>query len=778
MSNVDSRTIAIAAIVIAILAIGYGVLSPGPQGPEGPTGSTGPAGPTGSTGATGLTGATGPAGPAGSADLPLVPGAIEGKVLNINGDPVQNAVVEIEGQTVSATTDANGVFNLEDVEPGFVYIYVNSPSEAYLDGETLASIYVGNDATISDVEVILSGRPSDDAEFIGIETCKVCHEAQWGDIFEAFDGSPDSSIHSRFVVEGTSHMVYPEMWPEPGENNYVALNPSGEPLMVQDPLDGEGLVNVVLLTVDGVDGREYWFKFFPELAEGASPRTIAELETATGTPKTGFPDEPDDPVWIPIAATIGGEGNWGEGYVDPNHLVEDNPTNFGEGKQRWLCRIQDVPYLVTWMTEHGITLERNKQDYVSYMPVYLMQDGTPVGSDALAEGDFGTPKFWQKGPTHWCPPTNTLSRNCVGCHTTGSEIEYETIVEGDHTYKAIVTAFDYKDLDVTCERCHGPGSEHASGDREKIIIPQHLTAKASNELCGQCHASHSGKSLTPEGIFKYPYNANYEDSVGDGFFVPGVHELETFYYNYNEASVNNNYKEGTMNSWPDQEHNRAHSGMLPELLRSPHVDNPYEKLTCFTCHDSHTQDVVPKLIVDEYVYERPAYDDNTLCLACHATNGPFSEVSKMDVAAMQAYDGRETTKDGIVITFEAGEIAMSRDTVTTSVGAHMAEIGMGGALYTPDDPEMPVGSCTSCHMAQIGKLFDLNDDAQYHLDFDANGQIAVAEGNVASHVFDIVWPSQSAILVNPDLSLGHDYDIMPNSCSACHAYARISGDED
>jgi len=81
-------------------------------------------------------------------------------------------------------------------------------------------------------------------------------------------------------------------------------------------------------------------------------------------------------------------------------------------------------------------------------------------------------------------------------------------------------------------------------------------------------------------------------------------------------------------------------------------------------------------------------------------------------------------------------------------------------------------------MAQIGKLFDLNDDAQYHLDFDAEGLIAVAEGNVASHVFDIVWPSQSAILVNPDRSLGHDYDIMPNSCSNCHAYARISGDLD
>jgi len=766
----EKQTMYLAVMALILATVGIGLSYYNATGPEGPVGPAGPAGPVG------------PQGPAGEVVVvdttTSMYGAVEGKVLNAKGDPVQNVKVEVEGQSVSATTDANGVFELEDVESGFAYIYANAPSDAYLDGETLNAVYVGADSTTSDVEITLSGRPSDEADYVGMDTCVVCHESQWPELFEAFDGSPDSSIHSRFVVEGTSHMVYPEMWPEPGEKNYVALDPSGEPLMVQDPLDGEGLVNVVLLTVDGADGREYWFKFFPELPEGASPRTIAELEQVSGTPKTGFPDSPDDPVWIPIAATIGGEGNWGEGYVDPNHLVEDNPTNFGEGKQRWMCRIQDVPYLVTWMTEHGIPLERGKQDYVAYMPVYLMQDGTPVGSNALAEGDFGTPKFWQKGPTHWCPPTNTLSRNCVGCHTTGSEIEYETIVDGDHTYKAVVTAFDYKDLDVTCERCHGPGSEHVSGERENIITPQYITANAGNELCGQCHASHSGKSLTPEGIFKYPYDANYEDTVGNGYFVPGVHELETFYYNYNEASVNNDYKEGTMNSWPDQEHNRAHSGMLPELLRSPHVANPYEKLTCFTCHDSHTQDVVPSLVVDDYEFMRPAYDDNTLCLACHASHGPFSDVSKTDVAAMQAYDGRETTLDGSVITFEAGEIAISRDAVATSVGAHMSEIGMGAALYTPDDPDMRTGSCVSCHMPKIGKLFDLNDDAQYHLDFDANGNIAVAEGNVASHVFDIVWPSQSAVLVNPDLSLGHDYDIMPNSCSECHDYARISGDLD
>jgi hypothetical protein len=760
--------IAIIAIVIAVLAIGMTYTS------EAPPGLTGPEGPQG------VAGAVGPAGPAGEVietDVSL-PGTIEGKVLSAIGNPVQNAAVEVEGQAVSTTTDANGVFKLEDVEPGFAYVYVNAPSDAYLDGETHESIYVGSDATVSDVEITLSGRPSDEAEYTGVDTCVVCHESEWGDIFEALDGSPDAAAHSRFVTEGTSHMIYPEMWPEPGEDNLAPLDPLGEPLLVQDPLDGEGLVNVALLTVDGDDGLEYWFKFFPELAEGATPRTISQLEQNTGTPVTGTPASANDPVWIPVSATIGGEGNWGEGYVDPNHLVEDDTTNFGEGKQRWMCKIQDVPYLVSWMTEHGIPLDRAKQDYVSYMPVYLVQDGTPVGSAALAEDDFGTPKFWQKGPTHWCPPTNTLSRGCSGCHTTGTEIEYETVVDGDHTYKGVVTAFDYIDIDVTCEKCHGPGSDHATGEVEKIITPQHLSVKASNELCGQCHSSHVGKSKTPAGVFKYMYNADNEDSVGNGYFVPGIHELEDYIYSYDLPTINNEYKVGSIHSWPDEVHSRAHSQQLPELLRSAHINNPYERLTCFTCHDSHSLGVAPKLTVDEYEYERPAYDDNTLCLGCHATHGPFADVSKMDVAAIQTYEGRESTKDGAVITFEDGEIAVSRNTVSRSVGAHMAEIGMGGAIYTPDDPDMRVGSCVSCHMPKIGKLFDLPDDGQWHLDFDADGNIAVAEGNMAAHVFDIVWPSQSSITANPDLSLGNDYDVMPNSCSKCHAYARVNGDLD
>ena len=703
-------------------------------------------------------------------------GVIQGRVLDAEGNPIEGATVMVEGQNITATTAADGSFELKEVEPGYVYLYVASSSADYLDGETLESLSIEIDSSLSDVMITLSGRPSKDAKYVGMEACKTCHEQSHSDICEALDGTPDAAAHSRFVTEGTTQMVYPELWPEPG-TVLVPLNPNGEPLLVQDPRDLEGMVSLALHTTDGENGREYWFKFF---SEADSPMTEEEIMLAPiGTPKTGMPANDTDPVWVPVAGTIGGQGSWGEGYADPDHTESvDNCPDFGEGKQRYLARIEDVPGIAKWMEDNGVPLDREKQDYVGYLPVYIMQDGTPTGSEALADGDFGTPKLWQKAPEHWATPTNTLSRNCAGCHATGLEIDFENFVEGDHSYKAVVTEFDYKDLNIGCERCHGPGSEHIlSGDMTKIITPQHLSAKASNELCGQCHASHAGKSELPAGVFKPAFDGTYKETLGNGFFVPGIYDLSSFYHNYSQPTTTNNWEEGPFHTWPDEIHGRAHAQELPEMLQSPHSNNQYQKLTCFSCHDSHSLGAA-SVSAGGYEFENPSYDDNTFCLSgCHAGIGTFGNISRDDIAALQSYSGRLTFKDGLLLTFEASEVDAARNRVKDAVTQHVVEFAdMVDAPYTPDDPDNPVGNCNPCHMPKTGKLFDLNDDAQYHLAFDSEGNIAVAEGNVPSHVFDIVWPEASESMVSSDNS--HDYDIMPNSCSRCHPIARFNGDDD
>ena len=690
---------------------------------------------------------------------------VVGKVLDVNGKGIAGVKVAVEGQKITAITSKDGAFRFESVAPGNVYLYATAPTKAYLDGETLKSISVKAGATVSGVTITLSGRPSAAATYVGMKSCSGCHDAS---LSKALDGSPHAAVHSRFVTEGTSHMVYKNKWPEPG-SKYLPRDPKGQLLKVQDPLDGNGLVHLALCTKGEEPNRQYLFKFYPEQKEGVS-LTEADLDCS---------DKPADAVWIPVAATIGGEGNWGEGYTDPNHKTPDRYPNFGEGKQRYMAKLQDVPFIAKWMKDNNVSREGQKQDYICFLPVYIMQDGTPEGSKVLAKGEVGAPMFWQKSPSNWATPDNTLSRNCAGCHSTGLTIKTKDLPG----YKSIVTDWDYKDLNVSCERCHGPGSEHAkTSDKKQIISPKYLTAKAGNELCGQCHGSHDGKSQNPMGIFKPPYDANYKDTLGHGFFVPGVYDLETFYLNLDKptSSLESDWKEGAFHSWPDQTHGRAHSMELQEVRRSVHYSNKSEKLTCYRCHDAHTLDAGPaSLKVGNYEFTNAAYGNNTLCLACHATHGDFKDVSGADVAVLQLATGHKVTKDGTTVSVKPSDAFLSRNRVARAVAKHMqVKAGMGGALYTPDNPKMPVGNCTSCHMAKIGKLQDINVDAQYHLDFDKNGKSAVAEGNVASHVFDIVWPGQSAILKNPDPSKGRDFDIMPNSCGKCHDFARISGDND
>ena len=215
------------------------------------------------------------------------------------------------------------------------------------------------------------------------------------------------------MTEGTGHMVYKNKWPGPN-GKYLPRDPKGKLLMVQDPLDGNGSVNVVFCTKGDEPNRKYLFKFYPKEKEGIS---LAETELDCS-------DSPADAVWIPVAGTIGGEGNWGKGYTNPTHKIPDRHPNFGEGKQRYMARVQDVPCLAQWMEKNGVSREGQKQDYVSFMPVYVVQDGTPSWLESCwSKARAVLPMFWQKSPKDWAMPDNTLSRNCAGCHATGLTIK-------------------------------------------------------------------------------------------------------------------------------------------------------------------------------------------------------------------------------------------------------------------------------------------------------------------------------------------------------------------
>lgn len=450
-----------------------------------------------------------------------------------------------------------------------------------------------------------------------------------------------------------------------------------------------------------------------------------------------------DGTLVPVSGTYGGEGDGGI----------NSKTNFGKYKQRFLAKLADVPVAASWTYTAG-----KDKDFL-ILPVQVTQSGD------------GAPKFGGYHGNDWTSRKRTFSRACSGCHNGGLNIGIEQASGNNY-----IESYDYKDLNISCETCHGPGSEHvsASTDQKKITIltPRNLTAEAENQVCGACHSGDDGKSNNPSGAFGYGYNLANASKLGGGLFVSGVYDLKDYIKGFMVTSKDG----GAFNAWPDGKHGKAHRQQYAMLSYSKHWANSEEKLTCASCHNVHTLYQGPKRLIeevedeeknteDEFVFESTTFKNNTLCLGCHAGTGPYSTLKKEDVAALHISSGGRVEKNGTTLAASAG----STTAVADAVKAHMKDKVPGmGTTYDPTNDAKPVGRCSSCHMARTAK------SGGYLTGKDATGATALVAGDQASHVFDVIKFDTSSAMKKT--SGGADTDIMPNACGACHANYLLSGD--
>jgi hypothetical protein len=104
------------------------------------------------------------------------------------------------------------------------------------------------------------------------------------------------------------------------------------------------------------------------------------------------------------------------------------------------------------------------------------------------------PYFVAANTDWWVPlyPADNMKRPtgplCDGCHSVNYDIKTKTV----------------KQWNVGCERCHGPGSEHARNpSRSNIVNPAKLDFIRANDTCIQCHSQ--GQPL------KNPMEGQYYD---------------------------------------------------------------------------------------------------------------------------------------------------------------------------------------------------------------------------------------------------------------------------
>lgn len=389
---------------------------------------------------------------------------------------------------------------------------------------------------------------------------------------------------------------------------------------------------------------------------------------------------------MPVVATQGGTGTW---------------------KQRFLVRVPAADGSDGYTGENYVSpIQYNERadEYVLYRPEFWY--------DAANQPRFGSSSTVAHIATN---NGATFSKECIGCHTTGIRDLGQDGNTGEWFYSAFPAAlhnpddpsyFDYdhdgiNDLvNIGCESCHGPGSKHilGSGDPTQIVNPDKLDTAKANEVCGQCH---SRVNSVPEGHYGFPY-----DEAAHKAYTPGSDSpLADF---FTDASMR----------WPDGITSKANHQQYFDFLESPKPGFRFHPVKCVECHNSHGESSndhqIREFIVESEELTIPIEtDNNTLCLACHATHGDFSDITKEMVAD---YDANHAT-------------------IAEVVSAHTKH------PYGPDR-RMGLSRCITCHNPTVAK--------------------SASEYDIHSHTFQVL---------EPERTLHHlEEGGMPNSCGvSCHA---------
>ena len=198
------------------------------------------------------------------------------------------------------------------------------------------------------------------------------------------------------------------------------------------------------------------------------------------------------------------------------------------------------------------------------------------------------PYFVKDGTDWWTPfypgdnfkrPTGPL---CDGCHSVNYNSSTKTVSEWN----------------VGCEKCHGPGSEHAkSPSSANIVNPAKLDYVHANDVCIQCHSQGRPVGNPIEGrYYDWPVGFRVGLNLND-FWRLEEHKLgETTFTHFADGTAHKNRMQG--------------NDFVASLMYTRGV-------TCFSCHDVHGTENNSDL-------RQPA---KTLCLQCHgpgSRNGPHT----------------------------------------------------------------------------------------------------------------------------------------------------------
>ena len=284
------------------------------------------------------------------------------------------------------------------------------------------------------------------------------------------------------------------------------------------------------------------------------------------------------------------------------------------------------------------------------------------------------PNQWNQATSRWAPYNlqnwynedgslkapvvkNSFEMGCAGCHNTGLELKK---VNSGYESK-------YLELNIGCERCHGPGSEHARSPRTKgkIINPRKMSSERGSEVCGQCHSR--GKSV-PNGTFAFPWN-----------------DKDNKPYKIGEPLAN--YYKFAPGEWGDPEaHSKQHHQQWLDFQKSTHAK---ADVRCFDCHDPHGGAGQRQLVKANF--------NNNLCLSCHGKNQKFAhgEAIRQHTKHNYAPETTGASRCSLCHMVKTASSAEAGDIHSHHFGIIKPQLSL--EMFKKDPKNVTPNSCNVCH---------------------------------------------------------------------------------
>lgn len=612
-------------------------------------------------------------------------------------EPLEDAVRLKGSEFITSETNASGEFQInQDIPEGSYYIYVDPQTKnaLYLPGGDHSRIAMHTSAFEGTrIDIKLSATPSDQATYVGSSKCMTCHEDYAGIKYTAHKqglsvpgvtGDLQNRSQFPYFEESTSFKVF----------KGVSAYTSG-----------------LKLTFGDYDSTQSFDKF--KVVEDSS-----KITTALGNMYL-WRDLSTDLYYITIVNTVN--------TSDPNSpLTLAVKLTYGGTlyKQRFLVQVPD-----DFATATGTTQRKGHYPLLQYQAYPGISTGSESNFDRtrLKWRDYHLDWWWSSGSDGAIGTsddllnaplaTKTFELNCATCHFTGYGNLSKNSTTGEWLADAVNDASGAYDIDsdglkdevnVGCESCHGPGSEHvADPDSPSIISLSYLTPSRENMVCGFCHDRSTGKGSSSASELQdgdMLFDENHE------LPLPGMSRAKVISEHMNKTGP------ALSKLHTDKVHSKSHHQQYSDFLKSKHYRNDRQLVVCSDCHDVHAKNALKGST--EYAHNLrgdPETPSSILCARCH--NIDNSEHMEEKTAAQHAGNDTlcsdchmpRTAKSG------AGQAGLSYFGVTSStrtsgntylmgdISSHLFDFidkfNLGVAGSTPGDamPSPYTNACGACH---------------------------------------------------------------------------------